>query len=1045
MKHLLTYSLPLVTIAGTAFGEIDFQQAHGLFQKYCHECHNPADEKGNLDLAVLETEADYLSKPILLEDLEWVIAEKEMPTPEAPAHPTGPERESMVEWLHQELMKIQNAQPNDPGDVVMPRISSKEFDYVIEDLTGHDYNLAQYLTSDTAAGEGFYNVGAGQQLSIGQFESFMSVGKMLMNYSRFVPGMGIWWMDQPSDPLESDEDLGNFMKEQWASWHENVHHQAREKHQNEVKRLMAGNGLGPYAEAAWQYLHRRSLGAGNATFAHVAKAYDPPLYASGVEKAFNLLTGNLPEDQFKARELMENLILKEFARRWNALPRPQGNDRYSAREDIKELMEWLDMVRSTNDWYRDSMEVAFQVEPVDNPESQQRRGFYHDGKGYLKLDLTKVPGDYLYLAGSGELYPSQTKPIVIWRNGRVQMKDGSTKSWNEVFTELETHEGKSVDFGYHPSRELPDDQVAVQTPGYLKLRIPENAEILEIDGTYDEEQTGKRVLRVKPYANEPPDYYADFSRRKVIGSDHPIQEIKNAVGELNEANQLDASHNNLYDRRTVDNFYDAPQEILDFVGIDERPKLTDNFNHWRSIWAWTPEEIRESATHAQRKQGERIWKAMAAAAANSDLNEQQLNAQARLALEDFTKRAWRTVPSTAQIDGLMALYRQEKENGQTTEASLETAMRAVMIAPKFLYRFTESRGSEDPYPLQGREIATRLAFVLWSGLPDERLYQLADAGQLQNRQVLLNEVDRMLGHERAERFIEEFAGRWLGFAEFDSFSGPDQEKFDKFTPEVREAMYQEAKLFIEHILLEQKPITDIFYADYTFLNEPLARHYGIRGVKGNEMRLVELDTNRRGGILGMGAFLTKTSTPLRTSPVHRGLWLYEGVLDLPVPEPPPVPQLSDEGVDEAGNTITEQLRQHREDPACYSCHDRFDPLGVALENFDPIGRWREKVEGKAPVSSTGQFRSGETIDGIAGLREYLKSREEQLLEAFATKLLGYSLGRSVLPTDKPVIEQMITAMRSNNLSIRSALHVALTSPQFLNRRDTATAEVAGNF
>lgn len=367
-------------------------------------------------------------------------------------------------------------------------------------------------------------------------------------------------------------------------------------------------------------------------------------------------------------------------------------------------------------------------------------------------------------------------------------------------------------------------------------------------------------------------------------------------------------------------------------------------------------------------------------------------------------------------------------------------MRAVLIAPNFLYRFTESRGSEDPYSLTGREFATRLAFVLWSSLPDDRLYRLADNGRLRQRPVLSDEIDRMLADDRAERFLQEFVGRWLGFAEFESFSGPDQEKFPAFTPKLRDAMNAEVSAFVHHLIHEERPLTELFSADYTFLNETLAKHYGIEDVEGDNLRLVEVDPQRRGGVLGMGAFLTKTSTPLRTSPVHRGLWIYEHILDLPVPEPPPVPQLSDEGVDESGKTITEQLRQHRQDPACYSCHDRFDPLGVALENFDPIGRWRTKVEGKAPVSSVGEFRSGQTIDGIDGLRAFLAEREDELLEAFCTKMLGYALGRTVLPTDRPTLEEMISAMRANNLSMRAAIHVALTSPQFLQRRDPKADE-----
>jgi len=1042
MKYLLT-TVVLFTLAASARAEVTFQRFHELMRSYCVECHNPADEKGNLDLAVFETKADFLADLHLIEDLEWVVAEKEMPVPDAPKHPTDSEREEMVTWLHDTLMEIQNAKPNDPGRVVMPRMSSKEFNYVIEDLTGKPYDLAQYLTSDTAGGEGFYNVGASQNLSIGQFESFMAVGKMLMTRSRFVPGLGIWWMPTPEPDLSSDEQLAEFLKDEWASWHESVHHEARERHQRELKRdtPFKGDGLGAYLEAAWQYQHRGALGNHGATFADIANAYEPKLYASGVEKVYEILTRQGLGNGKAENMANDNLLIRELARRWSELPQPGRGQVNGAREEVKQLIEWFDDVTNTNDWYQDSRSVDFQVEPVDRPESQQRRGYYHNGKGYLKLDLTKVPGDYFYLAGSGELYPSEKKPIVIWRDGKVQMKDGSTKPWNEVFEVIHDDNGRRIDFGDHPNRRVANDEIAIQTPGYIKLLIPDDAKILEINGEYDAGQSGKRVLRVLPSAEKPDNYTAAFYDRKVIGSKHANKDIRQAVGDMGEASQWDAHHRNLYDRRTVDNFYDAPENIRRYVGIEEEVNLEDHFNHWRNIFAWTPKEIRDSATEEQRETGKEIWAALSAAATHDGMSESQIRLAAGRSLKAFATKAWRGEPTGQQMAGLMDIYDHEIELGQPAENALETAMRAVVIAPQFLYRFTESQQREEPYPLQGRELATRLAFVLWSGLPDEELYSVADSGKLRNPTVLKQQIDRMLVDPKAGRFLEEFVGRWLGFAEFDEFSGPDQEKFKEFTPEIREAMHKEAKMFVKHLVREQKPITDVFFADYTFLNEPLAKHYGIKGVKGDEMRLVEIDDGKRGGVLGMGAFLTKTSTPLRTSPVHRGLWIYEEVLDLPVPEPPPVPQLSDEGVDESGKTITEQLAMHREDPACYSCHDRFDPIGVALENFDPIGRWRTEVDGKAPVNPLGEFRSGEAIDGITGLREYLKTRQEQLVEAFAVKLLGYSLGRAVLPTDKPAIEEIVATMEANNYSIRSAVHAALTTPQFLNRSDYVPDEL----
>ncbi|MGF1451463.1 MAG: DUF1592 domain-containing protein [Opitutales bacterium] len=1048
MKTLFPIAIATFVTLGLS-AEVSFERAHSLIRTYCTECHNPADEKGGLDLAVFESKADFLAQPILLEDLEWVVAEHEMPTPEAPKQPTAEEREVLLTWLQETLHEIQNARPNDPGPVVVPRISSKEFDYVIEDLTGRDYELAQYLTSDTAGGEGFFNVGAGQQLSVGQFESFMSVGKMLMSYARYVPGKGIWWLVEPDAAPQSDADLAAYLQKRWVDWHNETLKNVHFRHLQAIEGVFRepGAGLGAYLEAAWRYQHREALGKPEATLADFARRYEVPLFEGGLEKVWRLFgTDDESRDEY-VHLRKENAISRELIEKWRALPAPASGDPNHVREELNAMLAWNAEQKDHHEWHWFWTESEFEAEPADEPERQQWRGFYHRGRGITKVDLTKVPGEHLYLAATGELYPGETDPLVVWREGTVEMADGSTKPWNKVFTEMTLRDGSPVSFGYHPEDwELPEGEIAHYTPGYLKLRIPEGAKMLTVFGEYDARQDGSRILRVRPFAEEPPNYLEAFKTRKVLGKDHADEEIRESVADIYRAGQLQRGAHWVINFEPEDVFIGAPAEVCQYLGVPDDRALEARRNYWSNIWAMHPEVVREHATDAERQRGDIIWRALQAAAAASSDTESERASEARAYLTAFAKRAWRIVPSEAEIDGLMELYENARKDGQSTEAAFETALRAVLISPKFLYRVTESRQQSDPYPLSGRELATRLAFVLWSGLPDERLYQLADAGKLNNAEVLVAEIDRMLAHDKAGRFIEEFFGRWLGFAEFDQFSGPDQAKFEVFSNELRADMYAEAKRFTEYILREDRPATELLQANYTFINERLAKHYGIAGVDGDQLRRVVLSDSPRGGLLGMGAFLTKTSTPLRTSPVHRGLWIYEGLLDLPVPEPPPVPQLSDEGVDESGKTITEQLRQHRDDPACYSCHDRFDPLGVALENFDPVGRWREKVEGKAPVNAKGEFRSGQTIDGLAGLRQFLRSQEEQFLEALVTKLLGYSLGRSVLPTDRPTIESMLTAMHSNDLSVRAALKVALTSPQFLNRRDEeVVAETAANF
>ena len=1045
MKGLsLTIALS-ISIASPLAAEVTFERAHNLIQQYCVECHNPADEKGNLDLAVFESKADFLADPHVLEELEWVISQKEMPVPAAPKQPSNEERQEMVDWLVATLMEIQNAMPNDPGMVVMPRVSSKEFDYVIEDLTGREYTLSEFLTSDTASGEGFYNVGAGQNLSIGQFEGVMSVGKMLMNHARYIPGGGVWWMPGPQPVLEKDDELDEFLHGDLEHFVERtVLPGVVDHHIKQIERKTPyddDEAFAAYLEAAWQYRYRHEFGRPGATVEQIAAAYDPPLFPSALQKTVDLL-GEEQEDP-KVIEVRENPIIAELIQSWMELPAPSATQPEALQKELDEVVKMLGRQTDESRYGRWEQRSEVIIPPQDGTEKREYYGHYEKGRGYLKIDPAKLEDNTVYLAATGRTYPGGFDPTAIWADGTVTMQDGSKRPWQEVAT-VRDSDGNPLPFGV-----TGPGKVAHKTPGYVAVTLPDQAKVFEVFAEYDPgESQQDRLLRVLPFSSPPDVQDTQPFYRAIAMSDRSDEGVKKARNKMGEAENIASAAFHRIRFSDDDLYANETDQVRQYVGAKPVASPEKRQNYRATIFSIPLEEMEarmeEALTESQLKHYNELRAAIRLAAANQSMTPEQALAEKRRVLTDFARLAWRQEPAPKEIDGLMGIYRQEKAKGVSTEHALETAMRTVTIAPKFLYRFSESRQSPEPYLLQGREIATRLAFVLWAGLPDQQLYELADSGQLANPEVLKQQIDRMLVDPKADRFIEEFFGRWLGFAEFDKFSGPDQEKFKAFTPELREAMYDEAQQFVKHMILEQKPVTDLFFADYTFLNGKLADHYGVDGVQGNQMQLVKMDNTARGGILGMGAFLTKTSTPLRTSPVHRGLWLYEHVLDYPVPEPPPVPLLSDEGVDEAGRTITEQLRQHRQDPACYSCHDRFDPLGVALENFDPIGRWREKVEDKAPVSSRGEFRSGVTIEGASGLRDFLGAQEDRLVEAFATKLLGYALGRSVLPTDQPTLEAMITSMRANGLTVRSALHSALTSPQFLQRRDPEVAELGSN-
>jgi len=1024
---MLAIGMLFLTLPGNV-SAVDFTTVQPLLQKYCYDCHNPEKEEGHLDLTKYKTLDTFATDHEMLDHVQWVVAEHEMPPMKA-AQPTEQERELIVALVEQSLAALTNAKPNDPGIVVMPRVNMKEYDYIVEDLTGYDLQLGQYLTPDGVGGEGFLNVGANQMMSVGQFEGFLSTAKKLMDHARVIPGADIFWSRNVMAPAANANEMKKLVREAWEDWHSVRKQELISAQEKQLDRKL-DFVWEAYLEAAWQYHHRAAFGATNATFEQVAKAYEIPLFPDALEMTYQIVTRDptLPGND----DLQKNPLIAELIRQWEALPAPQGKDLYQVRDQIKAIADWRKKASATNDYASVGPDRHLDIPVKERADAQALRGLYNKGEPRFQIDLAGDDDGQVYLAVA-PVFGSEFMPQVIWKNGEVVMENGSKQPWQSVITNFTDQDGRARPFGQSAKGEaIGAGEIGMLPPGYLAFQVPNGAKELHVDLVYASEQpSGAAGVKAGPLPEAPEDYFEELAGRKYVGRRNPkfAAQMSERMERLAVMDTTNTGYTRLRDNIT---FRGVPQDLLAFLDVDPpKSKWSDRL----FLYALSAEDIRRDLQEADQQEMEKYYNQMVALQKASTLEQAAIDQKAREIIGQTAARLWRRPPSADEIQRLFALYQADLAEGRSYEQSLKTPLVASLVAPNFLYRFTQAKGEAEPYPLSDPELATRLAFVLWGSLPDEELLQIAYQGQLANPQTLRAQIDRMIQDPRAENFIEEFKGMWLGFADFERFSGPDAEKYESFDNALKEAMHRETTLFFLDMLRTNKPITAAFDADYTFLNERLAKHYEIEGVQGDEMRLVKLDGNQRGGILGMGAFLTKTSEPLRTSPVHRGIWLYEKVLGLPIPEPPPnVPLLSDEEVNEEGLTVAQQLAQHREDPACSSCHERFDPLGVALENFDPIGRWRTTTGGK-PVDSRGAFATGEVIDGLSELRQYMNERQEYFLQNFCAKLLGYTLGRSLLPTDKPVLEAMMTALKQNNYSFRSALEVAIFSPQFRMRRD----------
>ena len=404
-------------------------------------------------------------------------------------------------------------------------------------------------------------------------------------------------------------------------------------------------------------------------------------------------------------------------------------------------------------------------------------------------------------------------------------------------------------------------------------------------------------------------------------------------------------------------------------------------------------------------------------------------------ITDLARRAYRRPVTRAEIDSLLRFVDLAKTNGQSAEQGVQLAIQAILVSPNFLFRIERDPDPRNPelvHEVSAYELASRVSYFLWSSMPDDELLALAESGKLREPRVLEAQVDRMLADPRAAAFAANFAGQWLETRNLDTMK-PDPDKFKEWNPELREAMKAETAMFFDHVLRENRPISDFLNADYTFLNERLAAHYGIDGVTGSELRRVPLTTDRRGGVLSQGAVLTVSSYPTRTSPVIRGKYVLQNLLGMPPPPPPADVPLLEESAGAQAKSVREQLEVHRANPTCASCHRNMDPLGFGLENYDAIGRWRD-TDGEFPVDASGALPSGQRFATAGEMRALLLLQLPQFSRTLTEKMLTYALRRGLKPYDRRTVENIHRAVADDGYRFRTLVHQIVKSLPFQARR-----------
>ena len=408
---------------------------------------------------------------------------------------------------------------------------------------------------------------------------------------------------------------------------------------------------------------------------------------------------------------------------------------------------------------------------------------------------------------------------------------------------------------------------------------------------------------------------------------------------------------------------------------------------------------------------------------------------AREILSTLARRAYRRSVTAADLDLLLPFYEEGRAEGGF-DRGIQRALERLLVSPEFLYRIERDPEGVDPgspYPVGGLELASRLSFFLWSSIPDDELLDRAIDGTLGDPEVLEAQVRRMLADGRSRALVDNFAEQWLYLRDVEA-KEPDPGFFPGFDENLRQAFQRETEIFIDSVLREDRSVSDLLTADYTFVNERLARHYGIPHVYGSHFRRVSLDGTARRGLLGQGGILTLTSYATRTSPVLRGKWILENLLASPPPPPPPdIPALAERTDDGAALSMRAAMERHRANPACASCHAQMDPLGFALENFDAVGRWRTRSESNDAIDASGVLPDGTSFEGPDGMRQALLREPKRFVATVTEKLLTYALGRNVESYDMPAVRAIVRDAERNDYRFSSIVLGIVRSTPFQMR------------
>ena len=941
------------------------------FEQYCFKCHDATQAEGDLDLEDFISKQSDIASVATLEEIIVRIAEGDMPPKKSRKQPDAAQKAEMIAWAQGKLDAMAEAGMDDPGLVVMPRLTRHEYRNVIRDLSGGIVLKAgEYLPNEGGAGEGFSNVGEAQGMGMAQFEKYLEAAKGALKHLRVSPHDGLVWSAVPREPVDEPKQAIREATDDIIAWHVTQQQKWGAEHR-EALSAMFGNAHAPYLEAA-----KRD------TDTPVCSVNDPqtgvPVSLSPVALAkwSRILKDTNPQSPFA-----------DWAKAWRAIPNDISAEKIRAECLAIATGKRGGSTEVNKEDFAPPYEISFHEAREEVLEAATQHGHWP-----FRIDIGDARELFIIVTDAGD---GSRGEYAVWQKGRILFKDGSAKPWQDVVKLVGANSGKPFAWGVdgENAKVLGADAVGVRPPGALKFAVPPDAIVFEVDLTLDMNRTKLAsiqalVLKEKPKSQSYiPGRYVFGGRKRAADADQSGNKERERL--LRKRNIAEANNTKIGLNAERNVFASWQRTPLEVIGGPWEDQETDK-GEPNAPYHYTVAQVRQNATPEDfavlRLLEERLFALT-----------QPLPTEMKFVAE-FARRAWRRDLRPNEIEMLSQLYRDAAKPNASYDSAMKAPLLAVLMSPQFLYR-----GGTDTLIRSGERqtgvsasLATRLSFFLWASIPDDELL----ASDLTGPEVLKTQARRMLKDPRATSLAAQFAAQVWGFEDFENFTGPDEKRFPEFTPTRRHEMLDEVISTLNRVFMEGAPLKRLLDED-CLATKPL--------------------------------FLTKTSLPLRTSPVQRGAWVVETLIGRRIPPPPPnVPSISEDEKNAEGLNVQQQLAKHRADANCAACHAKIDPPGIALENYDPIGRWRATERDGTPIVNADKLADGTEMKGAEGLKAWLKTRENEFLANFHRKLLGYALGRAVLPSDQRLLEQM----KQSGDDFASLVDLIVTSPQFTRARQT---------